>query len=242
MHASRETRVRPLRGAAAAAAAVLLAALAAAGCGSSSAQAPAGLVIAGPGLSTGQPPWPPEYAHLSQRVKELGLPPVGNEKFHIHAILHIYRDGLLQPVPAGIGIDAAKHVETSLHTHDGTGIIHMETTHPYEFTLGDFFKVWGVKLGPAQVGGLTGAGGNGLHFYVDGKPLSNPAAHVLHNGESIVIGYGPEGSFPRTPSIQPLKELEEGKGGFGCSAVPGVKKSKGCFSSGTSTTSTTTGK
>jgi hypothetical protein len=26
----------------------------------------------------------------------------------------------------------------------------METPHRYPFTLGDFFAVWGVKLGPAR--------------------------------------------------------------------------------------------
>jgi hypothetical protein len=229
---------RGVRSLLAAAATTALAVGVAAGCGSSSATTPTGLVISGPGLSSGQPPWQPEYAHLPQRIAEMGLPAVGNEKFHIHAILHIYREGLLVPVPPLIGINEAKKTETSLHTHDGTGIIHMESAHPFNFTLGDFFKVWGVKLGPAQVGGITGSGENGLHFYVNGQPLSNPAAHVLHNGESIVIGYGAPGSFPHTPSIQPLKELEEGKGGFGCSNAPGVKKSKGCSVSGTTTSTT----
>jgi hypothetical protein len=201
----------------------------AAGCGSSSSATPAGETITGPGLSSAQPPWTPEYAHLSERAHQLGLPPVGNEKFHIHAILHIYREGLLVPVPPDIGINLAKHTETSLHTHDGTGIIHMETVHPYPFTLGEFFDVWGVKLGPAQVGALTGLGGDKLHFYVNGKPLSNPAAYVMHNGDSIVIGYGADSSFPHTPSIRPLQELKEGKGGFGCSPVGKTSKSKGCF-------------
>jgi hypothetical protein len=66
-----------------------------------------------------------------------------------------------------------------------TGIIHMEASHPFNFTLGDFFSVWGVKLGPAQLGGLSGYGGDHLRFYLNGKPLSNqttartsPARHV----------------------------------------------------------------
>ncbi len=156
-------------------------------------------MIAGPGLQSTAAPWKPEYAHLSQRVAEMKLPPTGNEKFHIHAMLHIYKDGLLIPVPADIGIDTAKHTETSLHTHDLTGVIHMEAPHPFQFTLGDFFKVWGVALGPEQVGNLHGYGGDHLHFYVNGKPLANPAAYVLHRRDSIVIGYGPASSFPHTP-------------------------------------------
>jgi hypothetical protein len=203
--------------------------LATAGCGSS-ARAPSGLTIAGPGLAAGMPPWPPEYQHLAERLQRLGLPPGGKETFHIHALLHIYVSGLLVPLPPNIGLDPAKHLESSLHTHDSTGIIHMEAAHPYKFTLGDFFSVWGVKLGPAQLGGLTGLGGNGLHFYLNGKPLSNPAAHVLHNNDSVVIGYGADSAFPHTPSTFLLKEVE-GKGGaaLSCSSAPAGHHARSCL-------------
>ena len=200
-------------------------ALAVAGCGSS-AHTPSGLTISGPGLQTSQPAsgqgeaaWKPEYAHLAQRLKLIGIPPGGQEKFHIHALLHIYVEGLLRPVAANIGLDSAKGLESSMHTHDATGIIHMEAPHPFNYTLGDFFSVWGVKLGPAQVGGLSGYGGDHLHFYLNGKPLANPAAHVLHNGDSVVIGYGAVDSFPHAPSTFLLKEVEKGEGGLGCSSA-----------------------
>jgi hypothetical protein len=199
----------------------------AAGCGSSG-DPPPGLTIVGPGLQTTQPPWKPEYASLQQRVREMGLPPVGKETFHIHAMLHVYVNGLLSPVPADIGIEAGKGREASLHTHDGTGIVHMETNRRYPFTLGDFFSVWGVKLGPAQVGGLTGLGGDHLHFYLNGRRLANPAAHVLHNGDSVVIGYGKDSSFPHTPSTYLLYEVEHGIGGLGCSPIHRGKGAKSC--------------
>jgi hypothetical protein len=205
-------------------------ALGASACGSST-LAPAGLVIAGPGVRTSQPPWSPEYAHLGERLRKLGLPPGGDEKFHIHAMLHIYVEGLLVPLPADIGLDPAKHTESSLHTHDRTGIIHMEAAHAYNFTLGDFFAVWGVKLGPAQLGGLTGYGGDKLHFYLNGKPLKDPATHVLRNGDSIVIGYGALSSFPHNPSTFLLDEIEHGKGGLGCSSAPGAKHARSCLTS-----------
>jgi hypothetical protein len=223
-------------------------AIALAACGSSSPTAPAGLVIAGPGLQAGASPWKPEYAHLSRRIKEMGLPPTGNEKFHIHAALHIYKDGLLVAVPAEVGIDTAHGLETSLHTHDVTGVIHMEAPHPFKFTLGDFFKVWGVAFGPEQVGDLHGYGGDKLHFYVNGRKLANPAAYVLHRGDNIAIGYGPVNSFPHAPNKQILEEVEKGTGGFGCSTKPGAK-AKSCVvrpaptststTSGTSSTTTT---
>ena len=202
------------------------------GCGSSgsdSATVP-GTTNAGPGLQTSQPPWRPEYAHLAQRIRALGLPPAGTERFHIHALLHVYVDGILQPVPANIGIDEAKHIETSLHTHDKTGIIHMEATHPHRFTLGDFFAVWGVKLGPDRVGGLTGLGGDKLHFYLDGRPLRDPAARQLRDGDNVVIGYGALGSFPHAPSTELLRALESRNGtALRCSAVRGGRRVTSCF-------------
>jgi hypothetical protein len=215
-----------------------------AGCGSSSkassssktATAPAtpsGLVVSGPGVRATKPPWKPEYAHLPERLHAMGLPSPGNEKFHIHAMLHIYVNGLLVPLPADIGIDRAKHLETSLHTHDGTGIIHMEAPHRFRFTLGDFFSVWGVKLGPAQLGSLTGLGGDKLHFYLNGKPLKDPAGYVLRKGDNIVIGYGPDDSFPHKPSTFLLYEVEHGKGGLGCSSGPANKGKKSCAITGT---------
>jgi hypothetical protein len=217
------------------AAVIGLLALAMAGCGSST-DTPPGLSISGPGLQMSQPasglsqaPWQPEYAYLAQRLKLIGIPPGGQEKFHIHALLHIYVNGLLRPLPADIGLDPAKGLESSMHTHDGTGIIHMEAPHPYNYTLGDFFAVWGVKLGPAQVGGLTGLGGDHLHFYLNGKPLSNPAAQVLHKGDSVVIGYGPVNSFPHNPSTFLLTEVEKGEGGLGCGAAKKGQKAKSCL-------------
>jgi hypothetical protein len=212
-------------------------ALLVAGCGSS-VNTPPGLSISGPGLQASQPasgpskaPWQPEYAHLARRLKLIGIPPGGEEKFHIHAMLHIYVNGLLTPLPANIGLDPALKIESSMHTHDSTGIIHMEAPHPYNYTLGDFFAVWGVKLGPAQVGGLKGYGGNHLHFYLNGAPLSNPAAHVLHKGDSVVIGYGSPSSFPHKPSTLLLTEVEKGEGGLGCGAAKNGHKAKSCLTS-----------
>jgi hypothetical protein len=206
------------------------------GCGSSN-PAPPGLTISGPGLQVSGPPWPAEYAHLAQRLRRIGLPPGGSEKFHIHAMLHIYVNGLLVPLPANIGVDPAKHLESSLHTHDHTGIIHMEAARPFKFTLGDFFSVWGVKLGPAQLGGFTGYGGDHLHFYLNGRPLSNPAVHVLRNNDSVVVGYGPSNSFPHAPSTFLLTEIE-GKGGtaLSCSSARAGHKAKSCLAPQTTTT------
>lgn len=216
---------------------VLVAALAlsAAGCGASgggggTTSSVPGTTNAGPGLQTSQPPWRPEYAHLKARIRQLGLPPAGTERFHIHALLRIYVDGILSPVPKNIGIYEPQDIESSLHTHDQTGIVHMESTHPHRFTLGDFFAVWGVKLGPDRVGGLTGLGGDKLHFYLNGRPLADPAAHRLRDEDTIVIGYGATDSFPHRVNTEALRLLKSARGTtLACSKIRGGRRITRCF-------------
>jgi hypothetical protein len=95
-----------------------------------------------------------------------------------------------------------------------------------------------VKLGPAQLGGLTGYGDDHLHFYLNDRPLRNPAAHVLHNSDSVVIGHRASSSFPHAPSTFLLTEVE-GKGGaaLGCSTARPGHKAKSCLAPRTTTTS-----
>jgi hypothetical protein len=44
----------------------------------------------------------------------------------------------------------------SLHTHNHSGKLHIEGPSPAQFTLGDFFTIWGRPLGPDNVADLTG--------------------------------------------------------------------------------------
>ncbi len=207
---------------------VLLAStLALGGCGSS-APKETGLVISGPGVRATSPPWTPEYQNLSRRLAQLHLPPGGSDKFHIHALLSIFDQGLFVTVPANIGLDPATHVESSLHTHDGTGVIHMEAGRRYRFTLGDFFAVWGVRFGAGTLGSLQDDGDNRVWVYVNGKLISDPARYVLRNGDDISIGYGTQGSFDHMPGTKVLKEVEAGSKQFSCSGGAGNKKQKAC--------------
>lgn len=204
---------------------LLLVALLAAGCGSSGEDdGPPGMTISGPGIQTGEPPWRPEYTRLRERIRMLALPPAGTERFHIHALLRVYVDGILSPIPANIGIDRAQGIYPSLHTHDRTGIVHMESTHPHRFTLGDFFGVWGVQLGPDRIGGLTG---DDVHFFLNGRPLRDPAAYEMRDEDNIVIGVGALDSFPHEPTTELLRSLRAGT--LGCSARRGGRRATSCF-------------
>jgi hypothetical protein len=192
-----------------------------------------GLLISGPGIVATQPPWRPQYEHLAQRLARLGIPTGDADKFHIHALLSIYSQGLYVSIPPDIGLDQRHHVLSSLHTHDGSGVIHMEAAHPFRYTLGDFFAVWGVRFGAGTLGALEDTGSNRVWVYVNGKPISDPARYVLKNGDDISIGYGTNGSFDHRPGTKVLKEVEAGTGGFSCSEGKG-KKATSCLAPGRS--------
>ncbi len=200
-----------------------------AGCGGSSGPPEKGLLITGQNIRATPPPWPPQYRGLAQRIKRLGLPRAAENKFHIHALLSIYDQGLYTTVPADIGLDERHHIESSLHTHDRTGIIHMEAVRRFPFTLGDFFDVWGVRFGAGTLGALQDSGRNRVWVYVNHRLITDPARYVLKNGDSISIGYGPNGSFPHYVRPVLLKRLESGKGGLACSTGGGKKKQTSCL-------------
>ena len=71
---------------------------------------------------------------------------------HIHQHLDIFVNGKHEPVPQGVGIYAGQFL-TELHTHDPTGIIHVESPVAKHFDLGQFFGVWGVRLNARCIGG-----------------------------------------------------------------------------------------
>jgi hypothetical protein len=149
------------------------------------------------------PPWKPNYKQLQQRVEAMGLPGFNETTFHIHAWLHIYDDGKPVQVPANIGIDQVAQFLSPLHTHDTTGIVHMEADQEYDFTLGQFIDVWGVKFADGQIGSLKSQGPDQqLQVYVNGQLVKDPVNVVMHEHDNIVIGYGKPGSFPKDPKVE----------------------------------------
>jgi hypothetical protein len=63
-------------------------------------------------------------------------------KFHIHAHLDIFVDGKPFTVPSQIGIDPQGRCLYWLHTHDDSGVIHIESPIEREFSIGNFIDIW----------------------------------------------------------------------------------------------------
>jgi hypothetical protein len=147
------------------------------------------------GLQTGPAPWNPGLDTLPDRLKPLGLNDLTNEGqvIHIHQHLDIFVNGKHEVVPAGIGIYDGQFL-TELHTHDASGIMHVESPTKREFDLGQFFGVWGVRLDSDCVGGYC-RGVTPWTVYVNGTPYTgDPAALVLkrHQEIAFVIGTPPK--------------------------------------------------
>jgi hypothetical protein len=213
-----------LAAALAASCAVVLAA-----CGTSdptTAATPKGTVVTGPGVRAAAPPFAPDYTKLPQRIRLLGLPPTGKEKYHVHALMRIYQDGILVPVPANVGVDEKRKVIAPIHTHDATGVLHFESDKPFSHTLGDVFEVWGLTLGPGQVGALKDGDGQALRVYVNGRRIDDPASYAIRKNDVIVMRFD-DGSqnVPLNPDTTALKDANAGKGL--CGSAKG-KKTTSC--------------
>ncbi|MEV0718399.1 hypothetical protein [Asanoa sp. NPDC050611] len=141
---------------------------------------------------TSRPPWPaPQDA--TARVTAAGLPMLGEEGNveHIHAHLDVIADGQPVTVPAEIGIDEGTGQLSPLHTHDTTGVVHVESPVKAEFSLGQLFTEWDVSLSADHIGALTAGDGKTLQAYVNGKAVQgDPAAIVLHAHDEIALVYG----------------------------------------------------
>jgi hypothetical protein len=77
----------------------------------------------------------------------------------------------------------------------------MEADQQYDFTLGQFMNVWGVKFSDTQIGSLKSQGAKKLQVYVNGQRVNDPVNVVLQEHDVVVIGYGKPGSFPTNPSF-----------------------------------------
>ena len=154
------------------------------------------------GLLTGPPPWPPQLVGLRERVEPLAFPAVGDESYHAHALLTVYRNGEQVQVPADIGV-GSDNSATSLHTHTNDGVIHMEADDPYPYRLSHVFQVWGVAFDRGRLGGDIASGSNDVHIYVNGQHVDDDNVE-LKDGDNVVVAYGRAGSFPLEPPADAL--------------------------------------
>jgi len=153
-----------------------------------------------PGLLVASAPWPANTSLLRGRLDALGLPALAREGtvVHIHQHLDVFVHGRRVRVPAGIGIDVPERFISPIHTHDASGIVHVESPSLRTFTLGELFGVWGVRLTRRCLGGYCARGADRLRVYADGRPFSgDPRVLPLAPHAEIVVAFGTGKQLPR---------------------------------------------
>jgi hypothetical protein len=117
---------------------------------------------------------------------------------HYHAHLSIYINGKPVTLPANVGI--ASDCFYWLHTHDTTGVIHIEAPQDLKFTLGQFFQIWERQFGELGNGFLPELDQtSGWTVYVNGT-LYRGDFHtlVLRSHQLITLAYNSPGVQPDT--------------------------------------------
>jgi hypothetical protein len=104
---------------------------------------------------------------------------------HIHPHLKIVVNGVSVAVPALIGQRGDAWLP--LHTHDASGLIHIESTVNYKFTLGEFFAAWGQKFSRTDVLGVHADKTHKITMTVDGRPSNAFGSLVMKDLQQIVI-------------------------------------------------------
>ena len=148
------------------------------------------------------PPISPSFASSSSSSLTIdGITCDKEEHFvsHIHMHLDIFINGKEFVVPSNIGIIPDNCIYW-LHTHDNTGVIHIESPDDRTFTLGQFFQIWGETFNNNQIFDNIVEDNNTLNVYVNGKKVDSKTDYrqtPLNEHDEIVIVYGkPPNSIP----------------------------------------------
>ncbi len=114
---------------------------------------------------------------------------------HIHVHLDIFLKGAAVNLPVNQGVSQSTSCFYWIHTHDTTGVIHIEAparAASRQFTLGDAFDVWASKLDSQNVATLQVPKDGSLVAFINGKPYTgNPRSIPLNSHDEIVLEITP---------------------------------------------------
>jgi hypothetical protein len=119
--------------------------------------------------------------------------------YHIHAHLTIYINGQQVAIPQGVGIATDQSCLYWLHTHDSTGVIHIEAPQKAALTLENFLDIWGQQEF-SQLGFHTQlAESAGWTIYVNGNKVTGDFNKVVFQPHMLItIAYNSPGVKPDT--------------------------------------------
>lgn len=117
---------------------------------------------------------------------------------HYHALVYIYINGQQVQIPQGVGIASDGSCYYWMHTHNTTGVVHMEAPSGRDFTLGNFLDIWSTKF--TQLGyrnELSSA--NGWTVYIGSQKYNGDFHNIVLKSHMIVtLAYNSPGVKPNT--------------------------------------------
>ncbi len=129
--------------------------------------------------------------------------------YHIHVLLTIYINGQQVSVPQGVGIAPGSSPSCLywLHTHDTSGIVHIESPTTRLYTLQNFLDIW-QSFQAQQISFPTQlASSSGWTIYVNGKVVTGDFKSVsLNPHDLITIMYNSPNAKPVTTYNWPAGE------------------------------------
>jgi hypothetical protein len=144
-----------------------------------------------PGSSDPRRPSVPFFANAGDGVRPDGVGCSSTPGTAVRARTHldVFADASPVTVPAGVGVLAS--CAYWLRTEAADGIIVIGSPERRDFTLGDFFDVWGAPLGRGRALGFRVSAGRPLRAFVDGRPAAgDPRAIRLADGREIALVIG----------------------------------------------------
>ena len=135
-------------------------------------------------IRSSPPPWDAPRDGISY-ITAAGLTPqplntTGNP--HVVAMT-IVVDGSTVPIPPYVGVDRLRAQQAAVHTHDTTNQVWLEGRDTAGITLGQFFRVWGVRL----TGDCLGSACAEVSVTADDEPVPDPLALRLADVDRITI-------------------------------------------------------
>jgi hypothetical protein len=127
--------------------------------------------------------------------------------FHIHTHIDIFVNGRHVYIPPQIGIIPGKCIYW-MHTHDGSGILHIESPIKRDFALGQFFDLWRGKLSNPQIFDSIFNGKYAPSVYINGSKVPSKTSYrdikiYPHQEIAIVYGRPPDNNIPSKYDFPP---------------------------------------
>ena len=109
-----------------------------------------------------------------QPIDGIGCAPTMSQVYHVHAFVGVYVNGVQYAIPDTVGMfkpnphaingfTASAQCYYDVHTHDASGIVHVESDDPLHvpitgslFTTQQLFDEWGIKVDSGRFGPFKG--------------------------------------------------------------------------------------